>query len=114
MSNNENHACNPSLLNIVTGDNYTVPSANDPAQTSAQVLDFPSIVSLILWLLLILYSSFSSASKGSKLINMNGNRESTTAFSDIEGENGKKTYDDEQESVQYSYSGCHFVFFLAT
>ncbi len=35
-------------------------------------------------------------------------------FSDMEGENGKKTYDDEQESVQYSYSGCHLVFFLAT
>ncbi len=73
MSNNENHACNPSLLNIVTGDNYTVPAAGDSTQASAQVLDFPSIVSLVLWLLLILYSSFSSANKGSKLINMNGN-----------------------------------------
>lgn len=114
MSNNENHACNPSLLNIVTGANYTVPTDGDKPQASSQVLDLPSILSLVLWLLLILYSSFSSANKGSSIININGQRETTTIFSDEEGEEGKKTVDDEKESVQYSYSGCHLVFFLAT
>lgn len=112
MSNNENHQCNPSLLNIVTGVNKT--SLEPQAATNAEVLDFPSIVSLVLWLLLILYSSFSSANKGSSIINLNGQKEQTTFFSDVDGEADKKTYDDEQESVQYSYSGCHLVFLLAT
>jgi len=115
MSNNTNRACNPSLLNIVTGNvNTTIPTGNNHDDTKPQVLDFPSIVSLFIWLALILYSSFSSASKGGNIINLNGNKESTTLFSDDDGEEGRKVYDDEKESVQYSYSGSHLVFFLAT
>ena len=72
MSNNQNRACNPSLLNIVTG-NYSIPTAgNTPPPSNVQVLDTPSIISLFLWLGLILYSSFSSASKGERIINLNG------------------------------------------
>ena len=72
MSNNQNRACNPSLLNIVTG-NYSIPTdGNTPPPSNVQVLDTPSIISLFLWLGLILYSSFSSASKGERIINLNG------------------------------------------
>lgn len=114
MSNNQNRECNPSLLDIVTGQNYTVAPADQSKMTSSgQALDTPSIVSLILWLALLLYSSFSSASKGERLINLNGERESTTLYTD-EGENDGKAIDDEKESVQYSYSGSHLVFLLAT
>jgi hypothetical protein len=51
---------------------------------SAQVLDLPSIVSLILWFGILLYSSFSSASKGDKLINVGGNAKETTNLTDTE------------------------------
>lgn len=112
MSNNNDRKCNPSLLNIVTG-NYSVPTGQTPDHASGvQVLDAPSIVSLILWLGLILYSSFSSASKGERLINLNGERESTTLYTE-ESDNGKPV-DDEKEKVQYSYSGSHLVYLLAT
>lgn len=111
MSNNQNRACNPSLLNIVTG-NYSIPSGNTPEPSTVQVLDTPSIISLLLWLGLILYSSFSSASKGDRIINLNGEREATQLYSDQENEG--KTIDDEREKVQYSYSGSHLVFLLAT
>lgn len=113
MSNNQDRACNPSLLNIVTGKNYTIATHADTQASSAQVLDTPSIISLILWLALLLYSSFSSASKGERLINLNGERESTTLYSE-EGDNDGRAIDDEKESVQYSYSGSHLVFLLAT
>lgn len=83
MSNNSNRACNPSLLNIVTGKNYTIPTDGSKPD-HVQVLDAASIVSLILWLCMVLYSTFSSASKGEKLINLNGNSEST-AISDSDG-----------------------------
>lgn len=114
MSNNQDRECNPSLLNIVTGANYTVPTNQNPDQVSgAQVLDAPSIVSLILFLGLILYSSFTSASKGERLINLNGNKESTTLYSD-EGDGEGKSYDDEKDGVKYSYSGSHLVYLLAS
>jgi len=114
MSNNQNRACNPSLLNIVTGANYTVPE-NGKADTvaSGQMLDWPSIISLVVWLCLVLYSSFSSASKGERIINLNGNKESTTLYEEGDGD-GKKSYDDEKDGVKYSYSGSHLVFMLAT
>ena len=75
MSNNSDKRCNPSLLDIVTGKNVT--AGGSSTFTSTQALDAPSIVSLILWLLVVLYSTFSSASKGDRLINLNGNSEST-------------------------------------
>lgn len=71
MSNNQNRACNPSLLNMVTG-NYSIPSGNTPEPSAVQVLDTPSIISLVLWLGLVLYSTFSSASKSERIINLNG------------------------------------------
>ena len=83
-------------------------------------MDASSIISLILWFLVVLYSSFTSASKGSKLISVGSGREATQ-FSDSEpdeekgGEsNRQRVWDDEREQVSYSYSGCHFIFLLAT
>ncbi len=72
----------------MTGNNYTIPTNESGKNTSpVQMLDFSSIISLILWLLLVLYSSFSSASKGDRLINLNGNKESTELFSDADHDN---------------------------
>ena len=101
----------------MTGANYTT-ATEGSKQTAVQMLDTPSIVSLILWFLLVLYSTFSSASKGERLINLNGNKERTELYNDSDGEdnngNRQKVWDDEKDGVKYSYSGSHFVFFLAT
>jgi len=130
MSNNSNRACNPSLLGIIEHGKYTPTSTASPvvANTTAfspivpyqptHSLDAPSIVSLVLWFLVILYSSFSSASKGDKLIS-GGNGKERTSLTDGEPEDSKdldrqKVWDDEREQVAYSYSGCHLIFFLAS
>lgn len=113
MSNNTDRACNPNLLNIVKGVNSTMPV--DAGKASAQVLDTPSIVSLIVWLLLVLYSSFSTANQGQRIVNINGNhRESTQLYGDDDHDDDKKVYDDEKDGVKYSYSISHFVYLLAT
>lgn len=49
-----------------------------PQPFQSNALDAPSIVSLVLWFLVILYSSFSSASKGEKLLNIGSSREKTS------------------------------------
>jgi serine incorporator 1/3 len=119
MSNNSNPQCNPGLLNIIKNHHSTDTNNNHQ-------LDASSIVSLIIWFICILYSSFSSASKGDKLVSFgSGNREKTSLIDSIEtGDSGtnnndsknnrQHVWDDEQESVSYSYSGCHFIFCLAS
>lgn len=94
MSNNSNRACNPGLLGILNPkDVYTTTTPSTPSNSTTpivpyqatHVLDAPSILSLILWFLVILYSSFSSASKGDKLINV-GNGKERTSLTDGERE----------------------------
>jgi hypothetical protein len=75
-------ACNPGLLGIVT--HAGISNATTPAPGPAQAhsgLDASSIVSLILWFLVILYSSFTSASKGGILL---GNNKESTSLTDAE------------------------------
>jgi serine incorporator 1/3 len=121
MSNNSNRNCNPSLLDIV--EHRPIPILNSTTTTSAtptpykgQMLDASSIVSLILWFIVVLYSSFTSASKGEQLLG--SSKERTSLNIDSEPDDGdsdrQKVWDDEKDTVAYSYSGCHLVFFLAT
>jgi len=121
MSNNNNKACNPNILDIINGNtgNMTSTLAPGTKETTHQVLNAPSVISLIIWLLMVLYSTFSSASKGDRLINLNGNSESTAitdSDGDDDGKNGERqhVWDDEKNSVQYSYSASHLIFLLAS
>ena len=73
--------CNPSLLDIV--EHRPIPILNSTTTTSAtptpykgQMLDASSIVSLILWFIVVLYSSFTSASKGEQLLGSSKERTS--------------------------------------
>lgn len=122
MSNNSNRACNPSLLNIVHHKDYVngTTTVSPNPNTNGHVLDASSIVSLILWFIMILYTSFSSASKGEKLVQMgNGSQEKTSLddggpdYMTKEGDR-QHVWDDEKDKVAYSYSGCHFIFLLAS
>ncbi|RNA03555.1 Serine incorporator, partial [Brachionus plicatilis] len=118
--------CNPGIFGIIHPSNVktnistispaTTTSPVNPYSPSSHVLDASSIVSLVLWLAVILYSTFSSASKGDKL--MGSNRESTS-LTEAEPEDDKdldrqKVWDDESDNVAYSYAGCHFIFLLAS
>jgi len=64
-------------LSIVTHNS----SSTDQPAKSSQMLDSASIISLILWFLVILYSTFTSASKGSQLI---GSSKERTSLNDNE------------------------------
>jgi hypothetical protein len=79
--------CNPGLLNIVNPQpfttNGTTTTVSPVPVNNGRVLDVSSIVSLALWFLVILYTSFSSASKGDKLIQLGtGNKDQTDLDSD--------------------------------
>jgi hypothetical protein len=119
MSNNSNRNCNPSLLDIVHGNTINPFPTNGTANyEKPHTLGAPSVVSLILWFLVILYSTFTSASKGGKLMNVGNSRERTSLNDEPEDDgresDRQKVWDDEKDEVAYSYSGCHFIFLLAS
>jgi len=64
----------------------------------------------------VLYSSFTSASKGEQLLG--SSKEKTSLNVESEGDDGdsdrQRVWDDEKDTTAYSYSGCHFIFLLAT
>jgi hypothetical protein len=121
MSNNSNRACNPSLLDIVEHRTNasaitTTTSAGTPlAPYKGQMLDGSSIVSLILWFIVVLYSSFTSASKGEALMGSSKERTSLNIDNEPEADSDRQTvWDDEKDATAYSYAGSHFIFLLAT
>ncbi|CAF1030002.1 unnamed protein product, partial [Didymodactylos carnosus] len=95
--------CNPPLMGMIRGDSTAPKTGIDPA----------SIVALLIFFGLIIYSTLTSSTKSSsgKLLGISGNDETGDA---VPQEEGGKTYDDEETSVAYNYSLFHFMFFLAS
>ncbi|XP_030748080.1 probable serine incorporator isoform X3 [Sitophilus oryzae] len=93
--------CNPGLWGIFGGKS----NGNDF-----------DVVGLFIWMCCVLYSSLRSASKSSKLtMSENMLAHDNGAGNDGgEGGNGKKVWDNEDESVAYSWSFFHVMFALAT
>jgi hypothetical protein len=92
MSNNSNRDCNPNLLSFVTGGSSTMAPIISNLTTLAplttttlepatpitpHILNLPGIVSLVLWLFVVMYSTFTTASKGSRLATVGSGREDT-------------------------------------
>ena len=105
-------------MDIVHGNSINPFPTNGTANyDKPHTLGAPSVVSLILWFLVILYSTFTSASKGGKLMNVGNSRERTSLNDEPEDDgresDRQKVWDDEKDEVAYSYSGCHFIFLLA-
>ncbi|CAF0865690.1 unnamed protein product [Rotaria sordida] len=100
--------CNPSWYGIIKNDNSTIVEATGNGSVGVS-----SIIAMIIFFGLIIYSAMTSSTKssGGKLLGISGNEETGTSIPKSEG---GKSYDDEEESVAYNYSLFHFMFFLAS
>ncbi|XP_050307610.1 probable serine incorporator isoform X2 [Anthonomus grandis grandis] len=105
---NASKECNPGLWGIFGGE------------SSGGNFD---IIGLIIWMLCVLYSSLRSASKSSKLTmseNILAHDNGAEGYHPIAGNDGgesgdgKKVWDNEEDSVAYSWSFFHVMFALAT
>ncbi|XP_066138719.1 probable serine incorporator isoform X4 [Euwallacea fornicatus] len=93
--------CNPGLWGIFGG------------KSSSSDFD---IIGLIIWMCCVLYSSLRSASKSSKLTMSENMLTHDNGAGNDGGESGdgKKVWDNEDDSVAYSWSFFHVMFALAT
>ncbi|CAF1504703.1 unnamed protein product [Rotaria magnacalcarata] len=107
-SEKPNPVCNPSWYGVMKGGNLTEYEA-----TGNGSVGVTSIIALVIFFGLIVYSAMTSSTKssGGKLLGISGNEETGTPVP--KSESGK-SYDDEEEAVAYNYSLFHFMFFLAS
>lgn len=114
LINNPDRECNPSLISIFTNKTSTGEEFGTP-------LPAESLVSLLIWFICILYASFRTSSSFNKIAGgsshmtvdsaENGSQEHIVQDGDTEA---SRVWDDEKDSVSYSYSFFHFVFGLAS
>ncbi|KAM4700047.1 serine incorporator 2 [Discoglossus pictus] len=111
MANIPDKNCNPTLLAIITNGTNAAAGSSSPA---AQWWDAPSIVGLVIYILCTLFISLRSSN------NTQVNKLMQTEESSGDGavpcpEDGVCTaYDNEEDSVSYSYSFFHFCLLLAS
>ena len=96
ISNSPVKNCNPGLLPFISQNNGT------------DVFDKESIVGLILWILIVIYSSLRSGSSSNKMA------VSSDTENVVVSDNDSKEKDDEKEEITYNWSFFHFVFALAS
>lgn len=127
MTNNPDRTCNPSLSNILT---HILPANSTIAPSSssdAVAFDYKSVIALVIFIICVLYSSIRNSShsqlgklgmspSGSEraIIDADDNDYGSAGQPDAESGKGQNVWDDEGETVAYSYSLFHLMFMLAS
>lgn len=115
MTNTPEKICKPDWNSII--DNGEVTPTDDP-QKHEPAFDGESIASLIIWFCCVLYSSIRTASnsQASKLTMSDKVllKDDSSTANDPESGDGHHVWDNEDESVAYSWSFFHIMFGLAT
>ncbi|XP_077295154.1 serine incorporator TMS1 isoform X1 [Arctopsyche grandis] len=109
---NSGRECNANFLGEI--------AKNDLATQSQVAFDKESIIGLIIWICCMLYSTFKLASDRSKLMPSthllakdNGDSASVEGGQRGQGESGNKVWDNEEDTVAYSWSFFHSAFALS-
>ncbi|XP_022104493.1 serine incorporator 1-like isoform X2 [Acanthaster planci] len=119
LSSNPNEKCNPSISEITGGGSPTATPSSSQSQPGLGAEDW---VTLIVFLVCIIYACIRSASNnnvskltgGDKvLISDSPTSSENTNAGDAE-KGGRNVWDNEEEGVTYSYSFFHFMLFLAS
>ncbi|CAB07645.1 Serine incorporator [Caenorhabditis elegans] len=108
LLSNPNESCNPTLANVTQSAIPTGGVTKDDSFVTP--LPVHSLISLLIWLICLVYASIRNSSNTS-LGKITGDNEEHVQLNDVEG---GKAWDNEEEGVAYSYSFFHFMFCLAS
>lgn len=119
MSNQPDQHCKPDFKELITGTE--TPTTAAPGMQPKPAFDAVSVVGLVIWFCCVLYSSIRTASNSQvgkltmseKVLIKGGDTPAGTAERTDE-EQGTKVWDNEDETVAYSWSFFHLMFALAT
>uniref|UniRef100_A0A8C5LQ45 Serine incorporator 2 n=1 Tax=Leptobrachium leishanense TaxID=445787 RepID=A0A8C5LQ45_9ANUR len=109
MANVPDPTCNPTLLAFVTNSTST-----SSATTQDQWWDAPSIVGLVIFILCTLFISLRSSNNAQVNKLMQTEDSSAESGVPIAEDGAHRAYNNEDDSVAYSYSFFHFCLFIAS
>lgn len=96
VSNSPDQECNPGFLGLI-----------GQSEKSDMTLHHDSIVGLVIWMLVVIYSSIRTASSSEKLMG-------SDAEAVLEEGQEREAGSDESDGVRYSWAFFHFIFAIAT
>lgn len=119
MASGTNSSCNPQVICTLGKNETYCAGSTDSTSQGFQTFSYDVVIPIVILLICVFYAGFSS-SRNTAINKVRGcptkEEEGNTAVpsSDEDGKGGQNVYDDEEDTVTYSYTFFHFMFLLAT